>query len=61
MSDARRLTITQIRSEIGCTQRQRQTLRALGLTRRGRTVTVEDNPCTQGRLRVVAHLIEVRD
>jgi len=55
------LKVTQVRSSIGCTQRQRQTLKGLGLTRNGKTVIVRDSATTQGRLRKVAHLIEVRD
>jgi large subunit ribosomal protein L30 len=53
------LKVTLRRSPIGTTQRQRQTLRALGLTRVGRTAIVHDNPPTQGRIRAVQHLIEV--
>ena len=54
------LKVTLKRSPIGGTARQRQTLRALGLTRMGKTVIVRDTPPTQGRLRVVDHLIEVQ-
>ena len=54
------LKITLRRSPIGCTQRIRHTLRGLGLKRLGRTVIVRDSAPTQGRLRAVAHLIEVK-
>ena len=60
MADARMLKDTLRRSPIGCTQRVRATLRALGLTRVGRTVIVRDSDPTQGRLRTVGHLIEVK-
>ena len=53
------LKITQKRSEIGCTQRQRQTLRGIGLTRLGRSILRNDSPSLQGMLRKVSHLIEV--
>lgn len=54
------LKVTQIRSAIGSTERQRATLRGLGLTRVGKTVIVRDTPANQGRLRAVGHLIEVK-
>lgn len=58
-SGTRVLKITQKRSEIGCTQRQRQTLRGIGLTRLGRSILRNDSPSLQGMLRKVSHLIEV--
>ena len=54
------LKVTLIRSPIGGTRPLRQTLRALGLTRMGKTVIVRDNAPTRGRLRAVHHLIEVQ-
>jgi len=54
------LKVTQVRSAIGSTDRQRATLRALGLTRLGRTAIVRDNASNQGRIRAVGHLIEVK-
>ena len=54
------LKVTMRRSQIGSTQRQRQTLRALGLTRIGQTVIVRENAPTQGRIRAVQHLVEVK-
>jgi large subunit ribosomal protein L30 len=60
MAEPRMLKVTLVRSPIGSTQRQRQTLRGLGLMRVGRTVIVHDNLPTQGRLRCVGHLIEVK-
>lgn len=58
-SRGRVLKITLVRSEIGCVRRQRETLRGLGLTYRGKTVLRHDSPSLQGRLRKVAHLVEV--
>ena len=54
------LKVKLVRSPIGGTDRQRQTLRALGLTRLQKTVVVHDNAPTRGRLRTVDHLIEVQ-
>jgi large subunit ribosomal protein L30 len=60
MAESNMLKVRLTRSPIGCTQRQRQTLRGLGLTRVGKTVIVRDNEATRGRIRAVAHLVEVK-
>jgi len=60
MAEASMLKVRLTRSPIGSTQRQRQTLRGLGLTRVGKTVIVYDNEPTRGRIRVVQHLVEVK-
>ena len=54
-----KLRITQVRSQIGETQKHRGTLRALGLGRIGRTVERDDSPETAGMLRKVRHLVRV--
>ena len=46
-------------SYVGCTERQRATLRGLGLTRRGRSVIVRNNPAVRGMIRKVEHLVKV--
>jgi large subunit ribosomal protein L30 len=56
---SRTLKITQVRSEIGQTQRHRGTLRALGLGKIGRTVEHPDTPQVAGMLRKVRHLVRV--
>lgn len=48
-------------SEIGGTERQRATLRCLGLRRRGSASLVKDTPQTRGRIRAVAHLVRVEE
>ena len=53
--------ITQIRSKIGQSERHRGTLRALGLTRIGRSVEQEDTAVLQGMLRKVRHLVKVEE
>ena len=55
------LRITQVRSQIGSTERHRGTLRALGLGRIGKTAVHEDSPQLQGALRKVANLVEVEE
>jgi large subunit ribosomal protein L30 len=53
--------ITQIRSGIGQNQRNRGTLRALGLGRIGKTAEHKDSPELEGMLRKVRHLVRVED
>ncbi|MGH7788275.1 MAG: 50S ribosomal protein L30 [Candidatus Binatia bacterium] len=59
MADAKMLKVTMVGSVIGQTQRQRQTLRGLGLTRRGRSVTVRGDAPTLGMIRKISHLVRV--
>jgi large subunit ribosomal protein L30 len=56
-----RLRITQIRSIITQSPRHRGTMRALGLTRIGRSVEHEESPALAGMLRQVEHLVKVEE
>ena len=51
--------ITQVISSNGETQRQKDTLRCLGLRRLHHTVEVEKTPVTAGQFLKVAHLCKV--
>ena len=53
------LKVTLKSSFIGCTEKQKATLRGLGLFRRERTVEVEDTPSFRGMIKKVIHLVEV--
>jgi large subunit ribosomal protein L30 len=53
--------ITQRKSTIGCPPDQKGTMRALGLSKIGRSVVKTDNPTLRGMLFKVKHLIEVED
>ena len=53
------VTVEQTGSAIGRPERQRQTLRGLGLTRIGRSRTLEDTPAVRGLIAKVAHLIKI--
>ena len=55
------LRITQRRSGIGGTSRQRETLRTLGLRRIGATVVRDDRPEVRGMVRAVSHLVDVEE
>jgi large subunit ribosomal protein L30 len=54
-----KLVVTQRRSRNGSDQRQRDTLRSLGLRRIGHRVEHEDTPQIRGMIAKVAHLVEV--
>ncbi len=56
-----RLKITQLRSEIGSKQNQRQTLRSLGLKRVRDVVVKEDRPEIRGMVQTVTHLVSVEE
>ncbi len=53
------LRVTQRRSRNGCDQRQRDTLRSLGLRRIGQTVELSDSPQIRGMIAKVSHLVEI--
>ncbi len=58
---ASKLRITYVRSAIGYNVRQKQTIRALGLTRLGATVEREDSPMVRGMISKVRHLVRVEE
>ena len=53
------LRITQVRSQVGQSERHRGTLRALGLGKIGRSAEHKDSPELQGMLRQVRHLVRI--
>ena len=53
------LRVTQRRSRNGSDQRQRDTLRSLGLRRIGHTVELSDSPQIRGMIAKVRHLVEI--
>ncbi|MFD2841374.1 50S ribosomal protein L30 [Populibacterium corticicola] len=55
------LKVTQVKSEIGGKQNQRDTLRTLGLKRIGASVVREDRPEVRGMIATVAHLVTVEE
>ena len=55
------LKVTQIKSEIGGTSNQRNTLRSLGLKRIGDTVIKDDRPEFRGMVNMVSHLVVVEE
>ena len=56
-----RVKITQVKSQIGQSERRRGTLRALGLGKIGRSAEHDESPVLSGMLRKVRHLVKVED
>jgi large subunit ribosomal protein L30 len=60
-SKKRILRITLVKSPIGYSKRQKQTVRALGLRRMHQTVEHEDSPAVIGMVNKISHLIDVEE
>jgi large subunit ribosomal protein L30 len=56
-----KIKITQVRSAINRLEKQKRTIRALGIRKLQQSVVHEDTPQIRGMLRVVAHLVEVEE
>ena len=57
----KRLRVKQVKSGIGFTQRQRQTLRGLGFRKLYQVVELEDTPSVRGMITAIAHLVKVEE
>ena len=60
MEPEQNIIVTLKHSGIGKPEKQRATLRGLGLTKLHKTVTLKDTPEIRGMLQKVIHLIEVK-
>ena len=58
---AKRLRITWVKSAIGYSQRQKDTIKALGLRRLRDRVEREDSPSLRGMMQKVSHLVKVEE
>ncbi len=58
---SKKLQITQTRSMARCTQPQIKTVEALGLRKIRQVVVLPDCPQTRGMLKVVNHLVSVKE
>jgi large subunit ribosomal protein L30 len=57
----KKLRITLVKSVIGYSRRQKDTVKALGLRRVNQSVVQDDNPVIRGMVEKVNHLIEVEE
>lgn len=55
-----KLHITWVKSGIGYSREQRQTLKALGFRRLGQAIEKKDSPSLRGMVVKVKHLVEVK-
>jgi large subunit ribosomal protein L30 len=53
--------ITQIKSKIGSTKKQRNTLATLGIRKMNHSVERELTPTVEGMIKAVSHLIKVEE
>lgn len=58
---ANQLEITLVRSVIGRTETQKQTVKALGLNKLNQSVVREDTPSLRGTIKKVSHLLAVKE
>jgi large subunit ribosomal protein L30 len=58
---AKALKVTLVKSAIGYSERQKKTVRALGLRRLGQTVEHTDTPAIRGMINKVSHLVKVEE
>ncbi|MBH60643.1 MAG: 50S ribosomal protein L30 [Dehalococcoidia bacterium] len=56
-----RVKITQIKSVIGSKKNQKETIKALGLNKIGKSVEKDTNEMIEGMIKTVSHLIEVSE
>ena len=55
------ITITQVKSIIDRPERQKLTIKALGVGKVNKSVTVEETPQIKGMVQKVQHLVEVKN
>lgn len=56
-----KIKVTQIKSGIGSTKRQKRTLEALGIKKLNNTIEVENTPQVLGMIAKVKHLLKVEE
>ncbi len=61
MSAAKKLRVTQVRSQIGRAAHQRRVLLGLGLRRCQTSVEVDNTPAFRGMIKKVIHLVKVEE
>jgi len=57
----KKIKIKQVKSSIDRNERQKRTLRALGITKMHQEVEVEATPQIEGMIRKIKHLLAVED
>jgi len=55
------LKVTLVKSPIGYSERQKNTVRALGLRKMGQTIEHNDTPVIRGMVDKVSHMVKVEE
>jgi len=58
---AKKLKVTLVGSMIGRPEKQRKVLRGMGLTKRLKSVQLDDTPATRGMIHKVSHLVKAEE
>jgi large subunit ribosomal protein L30 len=58
---SKKLAVTLVKSPIGYSERQKKTVRALGLRRLGQTIEHDDTAVIRGMINKVSHLVSVKE
>ena len=61
MSGSGKVKARLVRSPIGYSKRQKDTVRSLGFTRMNQTRELPDNPAVRGMIAAICHLVKVVD
>lgn len=61
MSNKQTIRVRQIKSGIGYDEKQKATLRGLGLRRMNQVVELEDTPSVRGMANKIKHLVRIED
>ncbi|NWG33151.1 MAG: 50S ribosomal protein L30 [Chloroflexi bacterium] len=60
-TDGKVVKVTLVRSPIGYTKSQKDTVKALGLRRLHQTVEHKDSPALRGMIRKIVHMVQVEE
>lgn len=56
---SKQITVKLTKSTIACTEKQKATVRGLGLRKIGSTKTLENTPCVRGMIKQVIHMVDI--
>ncbi len=55
----KQITVKLVKSPISCTEKQKATVRGLGLRRIGSSKTLENTPAVRGMIKQVIHMVDI--
>ncbi|EOS76768.1 MAG: 50S ribosomal protein L30 [Lachnospiraceae bacterium] len=61
MADQKMLKITLVKSPIGAVPKHKATVKAMGLRKLNKTITLPDNAATRGQIQQIRHLLKVEE